>query len=90
MLENIKENIEKLISLYETERQKADELEARLSESEGSLSQCKAQIAELTRQVDSLKLSNAFASSDGANVESRERLDKLIHEIDKCISLLEN
>lgn len=90
MLENIKENIEKLISLYETERQKADELEARLSESEGALSQCKAQIAELTRQVDSLKLSNAFASGDGANVESRERLDKLIHEIDKCISLLEN
>lgn len=90
MLENLKGNIEKLISLYEMERQKAGELEARLVAGEESLSKCKDQIAELTRQVDSLKLSNALVPGEGNGTAGRERLDKLIHEIDKCISLLEH
>lgn len=90
MLESVKENIEKLISLYETERQKAQELETDLSVSRDALSNCKDKIAELTRQVDSLKLAIALSPSAGNNAEGRARLDKLIHEIDKCISLLEN
>lgn len=88
MLEEIKKDIAKLISLYEAERQRADSLAERLSRSESEIASYKEQITGLEHQIDNMKLSNAFTAS-GDNREAKERLDKLIREIDKCIAMLE-
>ena len=89
MLEDIKSNISRLIALYETERQRADTLAARLSESEEKAVRYREQITELNQKIDSLGLSNAFVGGNG-NAVAKERIEKLIGEIDKCIKLLEN
>ena len=47
----------------------------------------KKQIIELERQIDNQRLAGAFLSDD--NAESKKRIDRLIKEIDKCISLME-
>ena len=39
--------------------------------------------------MDNLKLTEAFTSPSGGNAVAKERIDKLIREIDKCIALLE-
>ncbi|MBQ9474835.1 MAG: hypothetical protein IJU69_01075 [Bacteroidales bacterium] len=88
MLEPLKENIAKLISLYEAQKQRSEQLAEKLSESESSLEACRRQITELERQIDNLKLGSAFASG-GGNPLAKERLTKLIAEIDKCIKLLQ-
>lgn len=88
MLEPVKQNIDRLIALYEGEKQRADQLAARLSESEASVRSYVEQITELNHQIDNLKLSSAFASGNG-NSEAKDRLAKLIAEIDRCIALLE-
>ena len=88
MLESLKENIAKLISLYEAQKQRSEQLAEKLSQSEASLEACRKQITELERQVDNLKLSGAFVSS-GDNSIAKERLTKLIAEIDRCIKLLQ-
>ncbi len=88
MLEALKDNFTKLIALYEEEKRRADYLAGRLAESEASVAAQKEQITELNRRLDNLRLSSAFTGEQGSP-EARQRIDKLIHEIDKCISLLE-
>jgi len=88
MLEGIKQNVTKLIALYEGEKQRADALEAELAASRREAGAYFKQITDLNRKIDNLKLSGAF-TSDSGNPVARERLDKLITEIDKCIRLLE-
>lgn len=88
MLEDIKSNIAKLISLYETEKQRADTLEQQLGQSRAQSRDYQEQIAELNQQIDTLKLASAFTAS-GDNRAAKDRVAKLIREIDKCIKLLE-
>ena len=89
MLEEIKSNIARLVALYEAEKQRADALAARLSESEEKAGHYREQIAELNHKIDNLGLSGAFMG-DKDNTVAKERIEKLIREIDKCIELLEN
>ncbi len=89
MLENIKAQIQKLVSLYEKEKQRADGLAAELADKDARLKACKEQITELNQQIDNLKLQIAFGSGTD-RITARERVSKLIREIDKCIELLEN
>jgi ferritin-like metal-binding protein YciE len=88
MLEDIKTSVEKLISLYEKEKQRADALAGQLAQSEEAVRSYQAQITELNGQIDNLKLSFAFSGA-GDTVLAKERIDKLVREIDKCIKLLE-
>lgn len=88
MLDAVKQKVTGLVALYEGERQRASELAVRLASAEVELSECRKKIGELSRQVDNLKLQGVFTGG-GDNRIAKERLDKLIREIDKCISLLE-
>ena len=78
MLENIKNNIERLIAAYESVKYE-----------NGTLEDCRKQIIELERQIDNLKLTSAFLGDSGSNTEAKSKVEKMIKEIDKCISLME-
>ncbi len=88
MFEEVKAYATKLIALYEGEKARADQLQLELSKSKAETETCKKQIAELNRQIDNQRLTNAFMA-EGGNPEAKQRLTKLIAEIDKCIALLE-
>ena len=88
MLEDIKSNIEKLISLYETEKQRADALQAQLEQSREPIAAYKEKVTDLDGQIDNLRLQYAFSGA-GDPVLAKERITKLIREIDRCIKLLE-
>ena len=63
-------------------------LAGQLAQSEETVRSYQAQITELNGQIDNLKLSFAFSGA-GDTVLAKERIDKLVREIDKCIKLLE-
>ncbi len=88
MLEDIKSRIEKLISLYETEKQRADGLTAELEALRADIAGYKEKIADLDSQIDNLKLQYAFSGA-GDPALAKERIAKLVREIDRCIKLLE-
>ena len=88
MLEDLKQDITRLISLYETEKKRADSLSEALSQETQATRILREQIVELNRQIDNMKLSEAFKAG-GDNIVAKERIDKLIGEIDKCIRQLE-
>ena len=88
MLEDVRSHINRLIALYEGEKKRADDAALLLEQKQSKLDACKAQIAELNRQIDNQRLKSAFAA-EGGNPEAKQRLTRLIAEIDKCIALLE-
>lgn len=88
MLEEVKSNIEKLISLYEKEKQRADALSAELEQCRAQLKDNKDKMLDLDAQIDNLKLQYAFSGA-GDPALAKERITKLIREIDRCIRLLE-
>ena len=89
MLEEIRKNIERLIALYEGERQHKEKLMLELERKNAEIESYRKQITDLERQVDNLKLTEAFTAPAGSGDAAREKIDRLITEIDRCISLLE-
>ena len=89
MLEDIRENIKKLISLYEDVKAENDKLRKDLQISRDKEESQRKQIDELAKQVDNLKLIGAFTTDSDSNEAAKQKIDKLIRDIDKCISLLE-
>ncbi len=89
MLTEIKSNFEKLIAFYEAQRERADALAADLEKERAANEACRKQIDDLKDQVNTLELKGAFMSGGDSSSVAREKIDKLIREIDKCISLLE-
>ena len=52
-----------------------------------SFRNCSKVCTELNRQIDNQRLTNAFTA--GGSPDAKDRLTRLIAEIDKCIALLE-
>lgn len=89
MLEEIQKNFERVIALYESEKEANTGLRSKLEASEAANETYRKQITELERQIDNLRLAEAFLTPSGSSEGARERIEKLIKEINKCISLLE-
>ena len=87
MLDAIKQKITQLIAAYESEKAESTRLRTELEKSSRQNEAYKKQIIELERQIDNQRLAGAFLNGD--NTESKKKIDKLIKEIDKCISLME-
>ena len=87
MLDELRQKITQLIAAYESEKAECDRLRAALDKSTEQNKAYEKQIIELERQIDNQKLAGAFLTGD--NAESKKRIDRLIKEIDKCISLME-
>ena len=89
MIDKVKEKIQKLIAAYEAERAERVRLETELEKSESQNKEYRKQITELERTIDNLRLADAFKAGNADNTEARKKIDKLIKEIDKCITLME-
>lgn len=88
MLENVKTQLKRLIAAYESEKQQRMQLETELDAVREQNDAFGKRIVELERELDNLKLKGAFTAS-GDNAGAKRKIDGLIKEIDKCISLME-
>lgn len=88
MLDTLKQSIVRLIAAYETEKSERERLAKELRESQDQNETYRKQILELERQIDNLKLSEAFKGSAGDGTEARKKVDALLREIDRCIKLI--
>ena len=88
MLDVLKQRISQLIAAYEKEKAERIRLSDELEQARLQNETYKEQIIELKRQIDNQKLAGAFLSK-GDNAESKKKIDRLIKEIDRCISLME-
>ena len=89
MLDTVKQNIKRLIAAYEAEKAQREQLQAALDQANARNEACRKQITELERQIDNLKLAEAFKAGSEGSPEAKKKINSLIKEIDRCISLLE-
>ena len=89
MLDTLRQRIGQLIALYEAERVERTKLRIELEKAQKQNEAYKEQITELEREIDNLKLKGAFMADGANNAQARKRIDKLVKEIDRCISLME-
>lgn len=89
MLDNVRQQFVRLISLYEKEKSEC----VRLKEENRQLSErCDTlgkHIAELEKKIDNLNFATAFAGSRTDGSEPKRKIESLIREIDRCVSLME-
>ena len=89
MLETLRQRIRQLIALYETERAERIRLRIELEKTQRQNEAYREQITELEREIDNLKLKKAFTADGTDNAQARKRIDRLMKEIDRCITLME-
>lgn len=88
MLDTLKKKIEKLISLYETEKAIRMEFEKEVQQLKAENEAYRKQNIELEKQIDNLKLTGAILTNTRDNSEAKKKIDSLLKEIDKCIALV--
>lgn len=88
LLNTFETRLRHLIYLHEQQRRENAELKRQIAELEETRRQMQADYDELTRRYNDLKTATAI-SLDGSDVkETKQRLTKLVREVDKCIALL--
>ena len=89
MLENVKDRIRQLIAAYESEKMENKRLHTELEQTRMQNETYRKQIIELERQIDNLKLTEAFMAGGADTSAAKKKIDRLMKEIDRCIALME-
>ena len=89
MLESVKDRIRQLIAAYESERMENKKLHTELEQARQQNEAYRKQIIELERQIDNLKLTEAFMAGGNDTTAAKKKIDSLMKEIDRCIKLME-
>ena len=89
MLETVKQKITRLIAAYETEKTERTRLSSELEQSKILNEIYRKRISELERQIDNLKLTEAFMGTGTDNSQAKNKIDSIIKESDRCIALIQ-
>ena len=85
---NLKSRIEKIISKYELALSENISLKEQLQKALVEIEEKDDKIKSLEQKVEQMQLADAFSASTGDVKEARKRIRKIVKEIDKCISML--
>ena len=87
-LNRLRNKIGYLVSQYERVKAENDKMAVELTTYKQLITQNKTTVSELGQKVNRLQMAEAFKASSADVKEAKQRIGKLIKEIDKCISLL--
>ena len=88
MLDNVRQQFLSLVSAYETEKAERCRLEQENKELVQMCEIYREQIFELKTKNDKLELTAAFVGQSADTSESRKKIEMIIKEIDRCLSLI--
>ena len=89
MLETVKHKITRLIAAYEKEKSERTIAQKELEQLKAQNETYRKQILELERQIDNLKLTEAFMAGGADTAAAKKKINSLMKEIDRCIALME-
>jgi predicted nuclease with TOPRIM domain len=88
VLNSIKEKVHMLMSSNSSLKEQNIQLETKVSELKNTLEQQKSEIENFNGKVKMLKMAKSLGGDSGKNTEMKLKINELVREIDKCISLL--
>jgi predicted nucleic acid-binding Zn-ribbon protein len=81
--------VHQLIIRYQELKKENEELYKMVEKSEHDLKDLQGQMAQSERDYNSLKMAKMIEITDGDLQGAKDRLSKLIREVNKCISMLQ-
>lgn len=95
VIERLRENVVQLTKLYrQSEREKSEAI-SQLADLKAEIEQLKTEIAQLRKRLNDVEseqqrliAARGFIANEGDTKSARLRVNRLVREIDKCISLL--
>ena len=84
---NIENKLLKLIEQQKQFREKTDEYQKEIQELKKIHEEHKKIIRQLEEKINTIRITKTIETKEGA-VEAKERITKLVREIDHCIGLL--
>lgn len=89
VIDELNTKIDKLIKLYITSLEQNNSLKCEIEKLHLELEQTKRENNRLNEEIKTTKVANAISGS-GESYEAKMRINQLVREIDKCITLLNN
>ena len=86
-LRSVQERVARVVQERDAFQGKVSALEAQAREGHRTTEVLRARIAELERENEVLRTSRAASGSAGTP-EAKQRIDELVHEIDRCLALI--
>lgn len=88
LLVSFKLKVEHVIAKHESLKQEKNQLQEKIGALELTIKQLHQENQLLEQKYENLKLARMLAASDDENKDAKNRIQKLVREIDKCIALL--
>lgn len=88
VINKLKGHIEQIISKYELALSYNNSLKEQLDRVTNELERKESRIKELELKVEQMQLAEAFTASVEDVKEAKKKIGKIVKEIDKCISML--
>jgi len=80
--------LRKLMSEYRSLQDQNAELKAELNRKHTDLMMAHQEVLELRKNYDHLRIARNLGVTDEDRNESKQRINKMVREIDKCLALL--
>jgi len=80
--------LRKLMSEYRSLQDQNAELKAELNRKHTDLMMAHQEVLELRKNYDHLRIARNLGVTDEDRNESKQRINKMVREIDKCLTLL--
>jgi len=88
LLVDFKLKVKHIIAKHETLKQEKNQLLEKISNLESTIIQIQKENRLIEQKYENLKLARMLDVSDDENKDAKNRIQKLVREIDKCIALL--
>ena len=88
IISGLRSKIAKLISMHEGEKDESRKLLQANNDLNRQLQEDKTQIDEFKNKYNTLKMAKTVEAGSGDTVEAKNKINKIVREIDNCIALL--
>ena len=89
-LTDFETRVRQMILQFQELKKENGRLQDLLSEQAHEIDELKAKVAQAENDYNSLKMARMLEISDGNLDEAKERLAKMIRQVNKCIAILSN
>ena len=87
-LQDFQTRVRQMILQFQQLKQENKQLQQQMQEQSQTIEELKAKVAQADNDYNSLKMARMLEITDGNLDEAKERLAKMIRQVNKCIAIL--
>lgn len=88
LINKLEENIRRLVEMLEEKKIELENSKANFHDLEIKYSTLEEEYRALNDRYENLKVAKAFTEGETGNTEAKQKINKIVREIDTCIALL--